>query len=172
MTARALFLNGAVGVGKTSTLEAVGELLAEPEAPGALIDLDWLRKAWPTAPEDPFHSGLELANLNVVSANFFEGGAQVLALAAVIEHEAAREAYARAVGCPLLVIRLRLSRGLAHARLIARHAKNGAELEWHLARFDQLTQTLDDAGVDDAAVEVGDLDPRDVARRVVETANL
>ena len=147
-------------------------MLAEQQVPGALIDLDWLRKAWPTAPDDPFHSDLELANLTALSANFLQGGAQVLALAGVIEHEAARDSYARAVGCPLLVIRLRLSRELAHARLIARHAGNGAELEWHLARFDQLTQTLNEAGVDDATVEVGDRNPREVARRVLEAADL
>lgn len=42
------FLNGSVGVGKTTTAEAVGDLLAERGIPHAVIDLDVLRRVLPT----------------------------------------------------------------------------------------------------------------------------
>ena len=42
---RALFLNGTVGAGKTTTADAIGSLLQESATPHAIIDLDWLRHA-------------------------------------------------------------------------------------------------------------------------------
>lgn len=85
MSPQALFLNGAVGVGKTATLEALGDLLAGRPIPRALIDLDWLREVWPAPSDDPFNLKLELANLTAVAANSLSCGARVLAMAGVLE---------------------------------------------------------------------------------------
>lgn len=43
----AIFLNGGFGVGKSSTLEHVGDLLAEARRPFSLMDVDWFHRSWP-----------------------------------------------------------------------------------------------------------------------------
>jgi adenylylsulfate kinase-like enzyme len=47
---RALLLTGTVGIGKTTVAVAVGDLLREREVANAVVDLDELRRAWPSPP--------------------------------------------------------------------------------------------------------------------------
>ena len=142
----ALFLNGTVGAGKTTTAEAIGYALQEHEVPYAIIDLDWFRNAWPAPADDPFNLALELRNLAAVAANFRHAEATVLVLAGVIEEPAERASYERALGLPLTVCRLKVSAPRLHSRIIARH-QPGAERDWHLARIDELDAILDRAQV-------------------------
>ena len=81
----ALLLTGTVGVGKTSVAEAVGDLLREAEVPNAVVDVDWLRAAWPPPPGDPFNQAVALRNLAAVGANYLDAGAARLVLAGVVE---------------------------------------------------------------------------------------
>lgn len=80
---RALLINGTVGVGKTTVAAAVCDLLVQRQVPNALIDVDGLRKAWPSPPQDPFNMGLALRNLASVAANYVEAGVTHLILAGV-----------------------------------------------------------------------------------------
>ena len=57
-----LLLNGTVGVGKTTVAEAIGDRLADAGVPGAVVDIDWLRRCWPAPDGDPFHLELALRN--------------------------------------------------------------------------------------------------------------
>jgi adenylylsulfate kinase len=92
---RTLLINGVVGAGKTATADALGDLLEEKGAPGAVIDLDWLRRSWPSHPDDPFNHVMTLRNLAPMVRNFRAGGAERLVLAGVIESAAQRDDYAR-----------------------------------------------------------------------------
>ena len=168
---RALLLVGSVGVGKTTAVDAIGEELAARGVPGAAIDLDWLRRAWPAPADDPFHHRLELTNLQSVAATMREAGARVLLAAGVIEAREGREDYERAVGCSLTVVRLTAPRELVRARLHRRHELDPDGLAWHLDRFDELTAILDAAGVEDVTVPIGQ-DPQATARAVLEAAGL
>ena len=168
---RALLLIGSVGVGKTTAVDAIGEELAARGIPGAALDLDWLRRAWPTPPEDPFHNRLEQANLRVVAQNMREAGAQVLLAAGVIEVRRDRDLYEEAFGCPLTVVRLTAPRELVRTRLRRRHELDPQGLAWHLDRFDELTAILDTARVEDVTVPIGQ-DPQDTARAVLRTVGL
>lgn len=47
---QAVLINGTVGSGKTTVAEALAERLESERIPGAVIDLDWLRLAWPQPP--------------------------------------------------------------------------------------------------------------------------
>ncbi|MFK4084571.1 hypothetical protein ACI2LF_10715 [Kribbella sp. NPDC020789] len=47
MAGYAIFLNGGYGVGKSSTLEHVGDLLAAAGTPFSLMDVDWFHRSWP-----------------------------------------------------------------------------------------------------------------------------
>ena len=84
MTPAALLLNGTVGSGKTAVADALGDLLADREIPHAVIDLDWLRRAWPSPPGDPFNHAMTLRNLTAVATNFLAAGAERLVLAGVL----------------------------------------------------------------------------------------
>lgn len=169
MHEHALFLNGTVGSGKTTTAAAVGALLAERGVPHAIVDLDALRNAWPAPADDPFNNALELANLRAVAANARAAGAQVLVLAGVIEEAAAVPLYRDAVGpsLPFTVVRLTVDPAVAERRLRARHGDDADELAWHLHRFGQLDAVLDLARIPGPLVVTTARSPREVAEEVV-----
>src|ERR1051325_10495412 len=81
----ALLLTGTVGSGKTSAAEAVGDLLIAREIPNAVIDVDWLRRCWPSPPGDCFNGAITLRNLRGVTRTFVDAGAARVVLAGVIE---------------------------------------------------------------------------------------
>lgn len=163
---RALLLIGAVGVGKTTTADAIGDELEERGVPGAVIDLDAIRRGWPAPPGDRFNGAMELANLRSVARNYREAGAEVLVAAGVIEERAARGRHEEAMGAPLTVVRLVAPRELVRSRLRRRHELEPEALTWHLDRFDELTSILDAAAVEDLTIPVGE-DPRATARAVL-----
>ncbi|MGP5125507.1 AAA family ATPase [Brachybacterium tyrofermentans] len=168
---RALLLIGAVGVGKTTTTDAIADELEARSIPGAALDLDWLRRAWPAPADDRFNSRLERAALHAVSAVHREAGAQVLVAAGVIEERAERDGYRTAFGCPLTVVRLTAPRALVRSRLHRRHEGEPDNLAWHLDRFDELTDILDAAEVEDVTVPVGP-DPRSSAQAVLRAVGI
>ncbi|WP_250036302.1 adenylyl-sulfate kinase [Paractinoplanes maris] len=151
---KALLITGTVGAGKTSAAEAVGDLLTAREIPNAVIDVDWLRRCWPSPPGDPFHGALTLRNLRAVTRNFVEAGAERIVLAGVIESRAERHAYEDALGRPLSVCRLRVALPAVHDRLRRRHAGEPAALAWHLGRSGELERILAAAAVEDTVVDV------------------
>lgn len=48
-----IFLNGSYGVGKSSAIDHVGDLLAEYGKAFSLMDVDWFHRSWPPADDDP-----------------------------------------------------------------------------------------------------------------------
>ncbi|MEV4351641.1 hypothetical protein AB0J83_44860 [Actinoplanes sp. NPDC049596] len=163
----ALLITGTVGVGKTATAEAVGELLAEEQVAHAVVDVDWLRRSWPAPPGDRFNGAIAVRNLRSVAANFFAAGAHRLILAGVIESHAERDEYQAAVGVPLTVCRLTLAAGANRERLARRHTGDPEPLGWHLARAPELAAVLDRTGVEDFTVDSGQGPVREIARAVL-----
>ncbi|MBU2670656.1 adenylyl-sulfate kinase [Actinoplanes bogorensis] len=159
----ALLITGTVGAGKTTVAEAVGDLLTGREIPNAVIDLDWLRRAWPAPPGDRFNGALTLRNLEAVAANFVAAGASRLVLAGVLESRAELHAYGKALEMPLTVCRLRVALPTVRERLRRRHALDPAGLAWHLARSGELDAILTDALVEDYVVDVVGETPAQVA---------
>lgn len=151
---RALLITGAVGVGKTTVASDVGRELAERGIPGAVIDLDELRRCWPAPADDRFQHRLELQNVRAVCAAYREAGARVLVAAGVIEERSARPRYEEAMGAPLTVVRLTAAREVVRERLRRRHEFDPQGLAWHLDRFDELTAILDTAQVADVEISV------------------
>ncbi|TDD47231.1 hypothetical protein E1286_18320 [Nonomuraea terrae] len=149
----ALLITGTVGVGKTSAADAAGDLLAGAGVPNAVIDLDWLRRAWPAPPDDPFHGALTLRNLRAVAVNFLAAGAERLVLAGVIESRDERLRHEEALAVPLTVCRVRVALPEVRRRLAARHADDPGGLDWHLARAGELSAILDVAQVADYTVD-------------------
>ncbi len=148
--------------------DVVGDLLAEAGVPHAVIDVDWLRRAWPAPPSDPFHGELTLRNLRPVAANHLAAGAGRLLLAGVIESRAERARYEEALGVPLTVCRLHVALPEVRRRLTSRHVHDPQGLDWHLDRAGELAAVLDAARVEDFTVDGTEGAPRQVAARVIE----
>jgi uncharacterized membrane protein YgcG len=111
---RALLITGTVGSGKTATADALGGLLADAGIPNAVVDLDWLRRSWPTPPGDPFNAAMTLRNLRDVARNYLEAGVSRLVLAGVVESRAERRRYEETLAAELTVCRLRVALPAVH----------------------------------------------------------
>lgn len=166
-TPDAVLLTGPVGAGKTSTAVALGDLLSERGVPHAVVDLDWLRRAWPSPEHDPFQQDLELENLQHVAGAFLARGARRLVLAGVLEEQSVRARYERAVGVPLVVCRLRVSPAELRDRLHRRHSGDEIALRWHLDRAVELEGVLSAARIGDVVLDAPDGGPRAVAAAVL-----
>jgi len=168
--ARVLVVNGTVGAGKTTVAEVVADLLRERGIPYAWIDVDALRRAYPTAADDPFGQAVALDHLAAMAGVLRRRGYRHVVLADVIERPADRELYERAFdGAELAVVRLEASEETRLARLTAR--ERDPWRDWHLTRTVDLAAILETAGVDDASVaNEGDRSLREVAADVLTAA--
>lgn len=162
---RALLINGTVGSGKTTTADAIGTQLRDRGVPHAVIDLDWLRNAWPAPVGDPFNDLIGLRNLESMITNFRSAGIQRFVLAGVLESTDWRQRYVTALGVPLTVVRLVVELPALRRRLLARHPPGG-DRDWHLHRSVELNAILEQAAVDDLIIDVGAAGAATVAMRV------
>ncbi|MFE4951361.1 AAA family ATPase [Leifsonia sp. NPDC056665] len=162
----AVFLNGTVGVGKTTVADAMSDLEARPHA---VVDLDEIRRFRPAAAGDPFNLGLQLANVAALVANFGAAGAQLVVVAGVIESREDAERFRRAVGGAATFVRLTADATVIERRLRARHGDDPDGLAWHLARARELTAILDSAGIEGEVVDTSADDVEVVAARVLRT---
>ncbi len=165
-----VWINGSVGAGKTTAADRLGDELERRGVPGAVIDVDWLRRSWPAPADDPFGTELALANARAVAANFRACGALVVVAAGVVEtaDEAARGA--DALGATrMLLVRLTVDAEVAGLRLRRRHDQDESELQWHLRRHPQLARMLERAGFgDELLIDTTALTADDVARTIAD----
>jgi GNAT superfamily N-acetyltransferase/dephospho-CoA kinase len=148
-----LVINGTVGAGKTSVAEAAVDALRERGIPYGWLDVDALRRVYPTEPDDPFAQAVVLDHLAAMAGVFRRRGYRHLILAEVIERRADRELYERAFdGAELTVVRLTASEATRLARVEERELDRRGRV-WHLARSVELEAILDAAGVDDVVVD-------------------
>ncbi|MEU4546295.1 hypothetical protein [Nonomuraea dietziae] len=163
----ALLINGTVGSGKTSVADAAGDLLAEAGVPNAVIDLDWLRRAWPSPPHDRFNVGLTLRNLRAVTGNYLEAGCERLVLAGVVESREERAGYLEALGVNLTVCRLRVDLPEVRRRLTRRHELDEQGLRWHLDRSGELEAILEEAKTEDFTLDATGLTVAEAAEQAL-----
>ena len=166
----ALLITGTVGAGKTSVAEMVGDLLSEAGVPNAVIDLDWLRRCWPSPAGARFNRAMELRNLRPLARNYLDAGAVRIVLAGVIETQIERERHLDALGIPLTVCRLLVDLPVVRERLARRHEGEGAALQWHLDRSGELDSILEAAGIEDFTVDASDLSIALAAAQVIRAA--
>jgi chloramphenicol 3-O-phosphotransferase len=167
-----VFLNGTVGAGKTTVADAVGNLERRRGRPHAVIDLDQLRRLWPSPHGDRFQIELVLQNLQAVSDNYRRAGAEHLILAGVIESAAELSRYRETLDtADLFICRLTVSERAARQRLRNRHAVDHPKtLEWHLARTLELADILDRVALDDLVLDTTKRTPAQLARAVHRSA--
>lgn len=163
----AIFLNGGYGVGKSSTLEHLGDLLAQAGRPFSLMDVDWFHRSWP--PADPDNALVEADNITAVWKRYRSVGPRQLVMCGVISTPAARERYEVAVGCQVRMVRLTADAELTRQRLRGRYsASQRSALEWHLERFDEIAARLAAANLDELVIDTSTLEPHQVAHRTLQ----
>lgn len=163
-------VNGSVGTGKTTTADRLGDLLRGAGVPGAVIDVDWLRRSWPAPADDPFRAGQALENLRALASTFRRDGAEVLVVAGVVEDVLELGRYRTATSATgLLHVRLSADPEVVAARLRRRHGDDAPTLRWHLERHPELARTLDAVGfADEMRLDTTNRTPAEVAQQVLE----
>ena len=162
-----LLINGTVGVGKSTVADRVGALLEARGVPGAVLDLDALRWAWPAPPDDRFNAAVALANLASVAANYRAAGFDTLVLAGVIENGGERSAHEHAVGGAVFMVRLVGPGEVVDDRIAARQADDPEGRDWHLRRRPELEGIQAAADADDVVIEIGARAPDEVAADIL-----
>ena len=149
-----VFLNGTVGVGKSTVAEALSQLEANNGHHHAVIDLDHIRCAWPAPEGDRFNHELEVANLRDLVINFRRAGVEHFILVGVVEEASEVPRYEAALQSRgLLICRLEADAAILTRRLSLRHADDGPGLEWHLERVEELAAILQTASIDHFIVD-------------------
>jgi len=149
--ADSIFVNGTVGVGKTTLASALSAI--EPVT-HAVIDLDDIRRLSPAPETDRFTHEIELENLRSLAANFRRAGARRFIIAGVIENRAEIVRYIEALGSrSMFICRLVASPAVISSRLTLRHATDPEAHTWHQARAIELESILAAAGVDDLVLD-------------------
>lgn len=166
-----IFLNGTVGVGKTTVAEALGELEAANGRAHAVIDLDQIRRCWPAPDGDPFGHEVELANLRDLVANYRVFGAEHFIVAGVIEDAAEIPRYEAALkSSGLLICRLEADAEVIEGRLTRRHADDPEGLEWHREWAEELAGILVEAALDGLVLDASTRTPRELAATIAAAA--
>ncbi len=154
MLVRALWLNGTVGVGKTTVGEVLAERLADADEAVAFINTDDLGTSWPRPANDPFNHALVTKNIAALASNYVAAGARTIVVAGVVQSNAELERYATALGAAPRLVRLVVPPKEIERRLHGRHgALDDAGLHWHLARAPELDQILDASQLSMTVVE-------------------
>jgi hypothetical protein len=162
-----LVLSGPIGVGKTTILGEVSDLLRELGEHFVAIDFDALTQVFPWP--DPFGMGIGSRNLAAVWANAAAVGARRMVLASVIETDYDLGLILDAVpGAEPFVIRLAADESVLTDRI--RRREIGSARGWHLERSFELADILRRAGLEDAVVESDDRRIRDIGREVLRVA--
>jgi len=164
-----IFLNGSYGVGKSSALDHVGDVLAEQGRPFSLLDVDWFHRSWPPAEDDPENVRTEAANLAAVWGNYRRTGPRQPVVAGVLTSELDRQRHEQAFDLPVRSVRLVSSALVAEARLRGRYTQHQDHArDWHLRRHVDLSERLALADLDELVVDTDGRAPRAVAEAVVE----
>ena len=163
-----LAISGAVGVGKTTVLVEIHDLLSSRGVPHACVERDALAYSWPARGD--YNEDAALENLAAVWANFRAAGAGRLVVAGVVEREEDLAGYRRAIpGAEITVCLLVAAEATRLARLRGR--ERGAGLDWHLERTVELERILASARLDDFTVSNEEGRPvREVALEVLARA--
>lgn len=159
---------GPVGIGKSSTADAISEILGHDYAlPHAVVDLDYVRHAYPAPREDPFNMELGFKNLAAVWNNYRSIGAKCLIIPSVMESREHLDKLRMSVpGADIFVVRLVASLEVNHARIRGRE-KTVDSLNWHLQRSTQLNKELAQKKLEHVIVDTESKLPSDIGREII-----
>jgi shikimate kinase len=159
-----IVITGPVGSGKSTTAWALHDLLSEQRIPSALVDIDYLRCAWPQV--TPWNAQLGYDNFAAIAVNHQKIGVRCFIVADVVETPEQRDDYAKAVpGSRVVVVRLNVDLESVRTRLHARE-KTPDGLAWHLNRADELQTLMESRAIGDLVVDIDYHSPNEVAHEI------
>jgi adenylylsulfate kinase len=164
-----LLLTGPVGVGKSTIAFEAGGLLRDAGVEHAIIDLARIAESWPAPADDPWNERLVHRNLACMWSNFSAAGARRLVLCRVLEHRGLLRLMVRAVpGADVTVVRLRAPLAVVQERIRTREA--GRDPRWFLDAAAYLVDAMENAPVEDFAVDNSDRPAAEVAAEILRRA--
>ena len=162
-----LILSGTIGVGKSTVLVEIHEVLSCSDVPHLCIDADALALSWPRRGD--FNAVAVLESVASLWDNARLAGAQRCVIATVVERRAELDAYRHAIPhAELVLVQLTAPEAVRVSRI--RHREVGSGLEWHLQRTSSLQHILDDAALHDFSVVNDGRSTREVALEVLTRA--
>lgn len=166
-TVPVLNIIGPVGIGKSTTADAISEMLTnEYTIPHAVVDLDHVRRAYPAPREDPFNMELGFKNLAAVWKNYQSVGALCLIVPSVMESKENLDEIRTSIpGADIFVVRLVASLEVNHARIRSRE-KTVDSLNWHLQRSTQLARELSEKKLENITVDTEGKGPTEIGREI------
>lgn len=168
---QAIVISGPVGAGKTTIMSALTDLLHSQGVACAGIDMDSLRWFYPHPPGDRFGASIGRRHLAMLAGSYHELGIPTLILSDVVEHDDDRALLADAMpDYEIHVVRLHVAMGLIMDRLKQRESDE--HLQWYLERAPELQRIMEEAGVGDIVIDVGERTPREVATDIASKLSL
>jgi len=167
MSLPVLVISGSVGVGKTSVLIEIHDILSGANVPHGCIERDAIGYSWPV--HGRFNEEMIERNLACVVKNFLAADAAYLLIAGVIENDSDLSVFRRCIpDAEIQICRLTASVKVRSDRLRSR--EKGAGLKWHLDRTVDLDTIQDAAGIESFCVDNGQRPLRDAALEVLDSA--
>jgi len=160
-----LLITGPVGVGKTTTADAVSYLLAQRGIRHACVDLPQIGKAFPVPKNDPWNEELSHRNLASMWQNFQAVGAERLIVSRALESRSGLRRITEAVpGAEITVVRLRAPLTVVHRRIRVRNPQP----EWFLNAASELSQTMELHALEDFVVDNEAMSVDETAKAVLD----
>lgn len=159
-----------MGAGKSTVMEAVGDLLVERDMPSSMIDLDFLGQVYPPPPDDPVLNGLIVEGLATLWPSFRRRGVDLLVAARLIRSADIWESYKRSIPeAEWTLVRVTAPRDVIEARLVKRHELDISPrvFERHRRWSIEVTKDLDQRRIEDFTV-VNEGPLRAVAEQILE----
>ncbi|MFA6301221.1 MAG: hypothetical protein WC609_02635 [Candidatus Paceibacterota bacterium] len=162
-----LILTGSTGVGKSSTADAISRILTKKSINNAVIDLDYLRYAYPRPKSDPFHTKLGYKNLASVWKNYKKVGVTHFIIPNVVEQKKDLENIKLAISndANIQVVFLKANVKIIHSRL--KNRTKDESLQWHLDRAIVLSKKLEHAHVENFFVNTENKPINKVAEEII-----
>ena len=161
-----LVITGSVGVGKSSVAEAISKVLSNKKISNVVIDLDYIRDAYPKPKNDPFHMKLGYKNLSAVWKNYKTVGVTHFIVPNVVENRTDLKKFKSAVpNANIQVVRLKADIKTVHNRL--KNRDKGESLKWHLNRAIVLTKQLENAKVENFVIDTNNKPILKVAQEII-----
>lgn len=162
-----LIITGPVGAGKTSSGEAVFDLLSAAKTPSAVIDFDWLTAAYPAPAGDRFNFSLGIKNLRSIIPNYISLGIKLFIIPVVVESKDEIEEFKGLIeGTDIFVIRLTAKASTLHKRLDRREIGN--LLDWHKKRALELIDMFESKKLENVLIDTDNRSIESIAKEILK----
>ena len=166
-----LLITGPVGVGKSTVALEISEILNKKDISHAMIDIDYLRYAFPRPKDDPYAIEVGYKNLADVVKNFLDFGVTRLIIPTILEEKEDIERIKQIIpNASVIVVRLRGALSTIENNLKQREI--GMGLDWHLQRAKELHEHYEITEIEDIVIDIDNKSINHLANEIIEKSHL